>query len=112
MTEVFVRGEMSLLLCTHYVCRVLLNVKHLLYNWGHASSASTEQFNYISVHNFIVLHVMAAHGDTASYLIPRDLTLPGRCLPPAMPLIISTQDRDFDSCKLETNQQQGQHQKL
>ncbi len=46
-------------------------------------------------------------------LTPRDLTLPGRSLPPAMPLIISTQDRwDPHSCKLETHQHNSQPQHL
>ncbi len=60
---------------------------------------------------------MAACGDTvekaASSLTPRDLTLPGRSLPPAMPLIISTQDSwDPHSCKLETHQHNSQPQHL
>ncbi len=61
---------------------------------------------------------MAASGATAedvsaSSLTPRDLTLPGRSLPPAMPLIISTQDRwDPHSCKLETHQHNSQPQYL
>ena len=43
-------------------------------------------------------------------LTPRELVLPGRSLPPALPLIISCQDSwDPDSCKLVTTrtQQQG-----
>ena len=60
---------------------------------------------------------MAACGDTVEKavfcLTPRDVTLPGRSLPPAMPLIISTQDRwDPHSCKLETDQQYSQPQHL
>ena len=48
-----------------------------------------------------------------SSFTPRDLTLPGRSLPPAMPLVISSQDRwDPDSCKLETDQQSSQPQHL
>ena len=46
-------------------------------------------------------------------LAPRDLSLPGRSLPPAMPFIISTQDKwNPDSCKLETDQQHSQPQHL
>ena len=43
----------------------------------------------------------------------RELALPGRTLPPALPLIISRQDRwDPDSCKLVTTQQDGQNHGL
>ena len=57
---------------------------------------------------------MAACDETpvARSFIPRDLTLPGKCLPPALPFIISMQDRwDPDSCKLirETDQHHNHH---
>ena len=46
-------------------------------------------------------------------LTPRELVLPGKALPPALPLIISCQDSwDPDSCKLETGKQDGQHHGL
>ena len=46
-------------------------------------------------------------------LTPRELALPGRTLPPALPLIISCQDRwDLDSRKLVTTQQDGQNHGL
>ena len=46
-------------------------------------------------------------------LTPRELALPGRTLPPALPLIISCRDRwDTDSCKLVTTQQDGQNHGL
>ena len=46
-------------------------------------------------------------------LTPRELALPGRTLPPALPLIISRQDRwDPDSCKLVSTQQDGQNHGL
>ena len=50
-----------------------------------------------------------------SSLTPRQLSLPGRGLPPALPLIISCQDSwNPDSCKLETIQEdrQDHHLKL
>ena len=46
-------------------------------------------------------------------LTPRELALPGKALPSALPLIISCQDSwDPDSCKLETGKQDGQHHGL
>ena len=52
---------------------------------------------------------------SCSGLTPRQLSLPGRSLPPALPLIISCQDSwNPDSCKLETIQEdrQDHHLKL
>ena len=42
--------------------------------------------------------------DVEPILTPRKLSLQGRSLPPALPLVISSQDRwNPDSCKLEAN---------
>ena len=49
----------------------------------------------------------------SSFLTPRELSLPGRPLPPALPLIISCQDSwDPDCCKLVTTQQDNQDNSL
>ena len=46
-------------------------------------------------------------------LAPRELALPGKTLPPSLPLIISCQDSwDPDSCKLETGRKDSQHHGL
>ena len=53
---------------------------------------------------------MAAKRDTASRLTPRQLSLPGRTLPPALPLIISHQDNwNSDTCKLEAAKEAQDH---
>ena len=49
----------------------------------------------------------------SSFLTPRELSLPGRSLPPSLPLIISCQDSwDPDTCKLVTTQQDNQDHSL
>ena len=56
---------------------------------------------------------MAGKTGNVPSLTPRELALPGKALPPAIPLIISCQDSwDPDSCKLKTGKQDGQHHGL
>ena len=53
------------------------------------------------------------HRSSKIHLTPRQLSLPGRTLPPALPLIISCQDSwNPDSCKLETIQEDRQDHHL